>query len=128
MHPDLESPVAHTYLGDIVGAQAMVDGEAETLEGVEVLDDRTLRVTITDSFSYFLSKLTYPTSFVVDRANVETGEDWTDAPNGTGAFKLKVWGEGPASYLGAQRGLVRWRSRIGPCGVPHIRWQPDADV
>ena len=91
LHPDLESPVAHTYLGDIVGAQAMVDGEAETLEGVEVLDDRTLRVTITDPFSYFLSKLTYPTSFVVDRANVETGEDWTDAPNGTGAFKLKVW-------------------------------------
>ena len=91
LHPDLESPVAHTYLGDIVGAQAMVDGEAETLEGVEVVDDRTLRVTITDPFSYFLSKLTYPTSFVVDRANVETGEDWTDAPNGTGAFKLKVW-------------------------------------
>ena len=91
LHPDLESPVAHTYLGDIVGAQAMVDGEAETLEGVEVLDDRTLRVTITDPFSYFLSKLTYPTSFVVDRANVEIGEDWTDAPNGTGAFKLKVW-------------------------------------
>ena len=88
---DLESPVAYTYLGDIVGAQAMVDGEAETLEGVEVLDDRTLRVTITDPFSYFLSKLTYPTSFVVDRANVETGGDWTDAPNGTGAFKLKVW-------------------------------------
>ena len=91
LHPDLESPVAYTYLGDIVGAQAMVDGEAETLEGVEVLDDRTLRVTITDPFSYFLSKLTYPTSFVVDRANVETGGDWTDAPNGTGAFKLKVW-------------------------------------
>ncbi len=91
LHPDLESPVAFTYLGDIAGAQAVVDGDAEGLEGVEVLDDRTLRVTITDSFSYFLAKLTYPTSFVVDRANVETGENWTDAPNGTGAFKLKVW-------------------------------------
>ena len=91
LHPDLASPVAFTYLGDIVGAQAMVDREAETLEGVEALDSRTLRVTIKDSFSYFLAKLTYPTSFVVDRANVETGDDWTDAPNGTGAFKLKVW-------------------------------------
>ena len=91
LHPDLESPVAFTYLGDIVGAQAVLDRDSETLEGVEVLDDRTLRVTIKDSFSYFLAKLTYPTSFVVDRANVETGETWTDAPNGTGAFKLKVW-------------------------------------
>ena len=106
----------------------MVDGEAETLEGVEVLDDRTLRVTITDPFSYFLSKLTYPTSFVVDRANVEIGEDWTDAPNGTGGIQVEGVGEGPASYLGAQRGLVRRRSRIGPCGVPDICWQPDADV
>ena len=91
LHPDTASPVAETYLGDIVGARALAAGEADSLEGVKVLDDHTLQVTITDPFPYFLSKLTYPTSFVVDRANVESGEAWTDAPNGTGAFKLKVW-------------------------------------
>ena len=91
LHPDTESTVAETYLGDIVGAKAFASGEAETLEGVQALDDRTLQVTIDGPFPYFLAKLTYPTSFVVDRANVETGESWTDAPNGTGAFKLKVW-------------------------------------
>ncbi len=91
LHPDTESTVAETYLGDIVGAKALASGEAETLEGVQALDDRTLQVTIDGPFPYFLAKLTYPTSFVVDRANVETGESWTDAPNGTGAFKLKVW-------------------------------------
>ena len=89
--PDTDSPVAETYLGDIVGAKALATGEADSLEGVKVLDDRTLQVTITDPYPFFLSKLTYPTSFVVDRGNVERGEDWTDAPNGTGAFKLKVW-------------------------------------
>ena len=128
LHPDLESPVAHTYLGDIVGAQAMVDGEAETLEGVEVLDDRTLRVTITDPFSYFLSKLTYPTSFVVDRANVEIARGLDGRPQRHRGIQVEGVGEGPASYLGAQRGLARRRSRIGPCGVPDICWQPDADV
>ena len=91
LHPDTESPVAETYLGDIVGAEEFAAGEAPTLPGVQVLDERTLRVEITDAYPYFLSKLTYPTSFVVDRANVASGEDWTDAPNGTGAFKLKVW-------------------------------------
>ena len=91
LDPVTESPVAYTYLGDIVGADAMVDGLAASLEGVEVLDARTLQVTIKDAFPYFLSKLTYPTSFVVDRANVESGEEWTDTPNGTGAFKLKGW-------------------------------------
>ena len=91
LHPDTASPVAETYLGDVVGAKALAAGEADSLEGVKVLDDYTLQATITDPFPYFLSKLTYPTSFVVDRANVESGEDWTDTPNGTGAFKLKVW-------------------------------------
>ena len=91
LHPDTASPVAETYLGDVVGATALAAGEAEGLEGVQALDDRTLQVTIDGPFPYFLAKLTYPTSFVVDRANVETGENWTDDPNGTGAFKLKVW-------------------------------------
>ena len=91
LHPDTDSPVAETYLGDVVGAKALAAGEADSLEGVNVLDDLTLQVTITDPFPYFLSKLTYPTSFVVDRANVESSENWTDTPNGAGAFKLKVW-------------------------------------
>ena len=91
LHPATGSAVASTYLGDIVGADAVMNGEAESLAGVEVLDERTLRVAIEARLSYFLAKLAYPTSFVVDRANVETGDDWTDASNGTGAFKLKTW-------------------------------------
>ena len=73
---------------------------------MEVLDDRTLRVTITDPFPYFLAKLTYPTSFVVDRANVESGEDWTDAPNGTGRIQVEGVAEGPTDGPRAQRRLV----------------------
>ena len=93
LHPETASPVAKTYLGDVAGAAALAAGEAVDLEGVQALDDRTLQVTITGPFPYFLAKLTYPTSFVVDRANVESGENWTDDPIGTGAFKLKVWQE-----------------------------------
>ena len=91
LDPATDSPVAYTYLGDIVGSDGMINGWATSLEGVKALDDRTLQVTIKDAFPYFLSKLTYPTSFVVDRANVENGEEWTDTPNGTGAFKVKAW-------------------------------------
>ena len=87
----LESPVAHTYLGDIVGADEVTEGRAQTLSGVRVTDPRTLEVTLKAHIPYFLGKLTYPTSYVVDQANVETGANWTDSPNGTGAFKLKTW-------------------------------------
>ena len=91
LSPALDSPVAHTYLGDIVGADEITTGHAQSLDGVRVLDPRTLEVTLKAPIPYFLGKLTYPTSYVVDRANVETGANWTDAPNGTGAFKLKTW-------------------------------------
>lgn len=87
----LESPVAHTYLGDIVGADEVTEGRAQTLSGVRVTDPRTLEVTLKAHIPYFLGKLTYPTSYVVNQANVETGANWTDSPNGTGAFKLKTW-------------------------------------
>ena len=89
--PALESSTALTYLGDIVGVKARLGGEADDVAGIEVVDDTTLRVTIDAPKSYFLQKLVYPTAYIVDRTNVESGEGWTDAPNGTGAFKLKVW-------------------------------------
>ncbi len=92
LDPATESSTAKTFLGDIVGASEMLEGLAESASGIEALDERTLRVTIDASRPAFLFKLAYPTAYVVDRANVEEGgADWTDAPNGTGAFKLKVW-------------------------------------
>lgn len=89
---ETESPTAMTYLGDIVGADDLLAGDADSAGGIEAPDARTLRVTIDAPRSYFLYKLAYPTAYVVDRANVERGgEAWTDAPNGTGPFKLKQW-------------------------------------
>jgi oligopeptide transport system substrate-binding protein len=52
------------------------------------VDDYILRITIDAPKSYFLAKLTYPTSSVLDEANVESALDWTEAPNGTGPFRL----------------------------------------
>ena len=40
---------------------------------------------------YFLLKLTFATAFVVDKANVESGEEWYRTPNGTGPYKLVEW-------------------------------------
>jgi oligopeptide transport system substrate-binding protein len=80
---------AQSYLDDIVGVMARTMGEASSISGLEVVDDRTIQITIDAPKPYFLSKLTYPTSFVVDRGSVEkdpTG--WTSYPIGTGPFKM----------------------------------------
>ena len=89
--PDTDSQTALAYLGDIVGVEEVLDGEVEDISGVEVVGDYTLQVTIDEPKSYFLSKLTYPTAFVVDSANAESGRGWWRHPNGTGPFKLRQW-------------------------------------
>jgi oligopeptide transport system substrate-binding protein len=98
-NPDTGSGTAATYLGDIVGAKDMLAGKTREISGVEVIADYTLQVTIDAPKAYFLDKLAYPTAFVVDRANVESGEGWWREPNGTGPFKLKEWKEGQRLIL-----------------------------
>ncbi len=89
--PKTGSLTAATYLGDIVGVKDVLEGKAKEIKGVKVIDDYTLEVTIDAPKAYFLLKLTYPTSFVVNKANVESGTEWWRKPDGTGAFKLKEW-------------------------------------
>jgi oligopeptide transport system substrate-binding protein len=89
--PETNSQTAATYLGDIIGVKDVLAGKATAISGVEVIDDHTLKVTIDAPKVYFLAKLTYPTTFVIDKANVESGKDWWIKPNGTGPFKLTEW-------------------------------------
>lgn len=89
--PDTASDTVLTYLGDIVGVKEMNAGNADHIAGLTAVDDHTLRVTIDAPKPYFLLKLTYPTAFVVDRDNVESGDDWYTRPNGTGPYRLTRW-------------------------------------
>jgi len=89
--PATGSRTAATYLGDIVGVQGVLTGARQDISGIRVIDDYTLEVTIDVPKSYFLSKLTYPTAFIVDRANVGSGGEWWRKPNGTGPFQMGKW-------------------------------------
>jgi oligopeptide transport system substrate-binding protein len=89
--PALASDTVLTYLGDIVGVREMAAGQANHISGLQVMDDLTLQVTIDAPKPYFLLKLTFPTAFVVDKENVENGEGWVRAPNGTGPYRLTEW-------------------------------------
>ncbi len=90
-NPSTGSSTALTYLGDIVGVNDMLSGKAKSISGIKVVDDYTLQITINSPKAYFLSKMTYPTAFVVDRNNVSSGKNWWLTPNGTGPFKLRQY-------------------------------------
>jgi oligopeptide transport system substrate-binding protein len=91
LSPALASDTALTYLGDILGAKEMAAGQADHVSGLRAVDDHTLEVTIDAPKPYFLLKLTYPTAFVLDKKNVESGSEWYRQPNGTGPYKLIEW-------------------------------------
>jgi oligopeptide transport system substrate-binding protein len=89
--PQLKSDTVLTYLGDIVGVREMFAGQADHISGLLAINNLTLQVTIDAPKPYFLLKLTFPTAFVVDKTNVETGEEWVRTPNGTGPYRLSEW-------------------------------------
>ena len=107
--PALASDTVRTYLGDIVGVNEMASGQADHISGLSASDEHTLQVTLDAPKPYFVYKLTYPTTFIVDRENVESGDEWYRKPNATGPYRLREWKSfeymiyeaNPDFYLGA---------------------------
>ena len=102
-NPSTGSPVADEYLGDIIGVQERLKSKAQNIEGIQGIDDYTLKINIDAPKSYFIAKLTYPTAFVLDKNNVESSRQWFLNPNGTGAFKLSKYTPGENLILKANK-------------------------
>ena len=106
LDPCLASPVAY-YLYDLAGAQAFNSGKCPsgaikstaTLIGssIQTPDPLTLRLTLAHRAGYFLSALTFPTSWAVPQVLVERyGAKWTDhltenGPFGGNLYLLAKW-------------------------------------
>jgi ABC-type transport system substrate-binding protein len=98
--PRTRSTVSPLYLGDITGFMDKYTGKATEVSGVKVIDNYTIQIDIDKPISYFLAALAHPTSYVVDKFNVESGEQpWYLKPNGTGPFKLAQWDQGQQIVL-----------------------------
>jgi len=92
--PATASPYAwYVELTGMENAAEIIAGNAEpdTL-GVEAVDERTLRVTLTEPKPYFPAMTSYATLSPVHQATVEEfGDDWTDPENmvSNGAYVLE---------------------------------------
>jgi oligopeptide transport system substrate-binding protein len=87
--PAMKSPTVMSYLDDVVGMKEAHAGTAKGVSGVRVVDDYTLEIKIDKARPYFLGKLTYPVSFVVDKDLAKMGTEITtiDAmKSGTGPY------------------------------------------
>lgn len=85
-----EEPSEISYhLAQIKGYQEMFeDGTATELEGVKVIDDLTLEVTLNDPYADFLYVLSHPALAPVPEA-AEDFDAYTETPIGNGPFMIK---------------------------------------
>ncbi len=69
-----------------------MNGEADDVEGIRVIDDFTLELRLKKPFSPFLGLLTMPAAYVVPLEEVlHQGRDFSSKPVGTGPYKLVEW-------------------------------------
>lgn len=98
--PKTRSTVSPLYLGDISGFWDKYLGKATEVKGIKVVDNYTLEIDLDAPVQYFLASLAHPTSYVVDKFNVESGtQPWYLKPNGTGPYKLVTWDQGQQIVL-----------------------------
>jgi len=73
----------------ILGADAVLNGEADTLEGIRVMDDRHLQITLSEPLAAYLSVLATPSCSVLSEKNV------TEAGAAFGTSAEQTVGSGP---------------------------------
>ncbi|HUF89797.1 MAG TPA: ABC transporter substrate-binding protein [Gemmatimonadota bacterium] len=91
LRPASQSPL--TWVFDFIeGSDAMVEGEAESLSGLEVVDARTVRITLEQPFAPFLLLMAMPAAHIVPREEIEQkGAQFSEAPVGTGPWVFESW-------------------------------------
>lgn len=85
---DFNSATAGTYLSDIVGVREKLAGKADEISGLKVVDESTIEMKIDKPRAYFIAKLTYLVSAVVDKDKVPQSKEITTIAEmvGTGPF------------------------------------------
>ena len=91
LRPESQSPL--TWVFDFIeGSDAMVEGEADSLSGLQVTGPLTVQITLEQPFAPFLLLLAMPAAHIVPREEIEQkGQQFSEAPVGTGPWVFESW-------------------------------------
>jgi oligopeptide transport system substrate-binding protein len=92
LDPNVGAQTAGEPFFQIVGGEALWNGEADELTGAVALDDKTLQVTLTGPSLTFLQDLAVPVMWVVPSEAVVPGSpEWVGDPVGAGPYRFVEW-------------------------------------
>lgn len=114
--PTTPSPTAYDFLGDIVGVVDKLEGNADEVQGVLVIDDHAVEIEIYAPDSSFLARLASEVAFVLDQDQITDDGSWLTSPNGTGPFRLGDYR--PGSLIVLERNPLY---HLGPSHLDSVR-------
>ncbi|OSQ50070.1 ABC transporter substrate-binding protein [Thalassospira alkalitolerans] len=113
VNPKTQSPGAG-FFDTIKGFDTASAGEADGLDGIEVVDDYTVKFTLKQPDAAFLHKMALNFAHIVPKEAVdEWGQDFGKHPVGTGAFMLDEWTLG-------QRLVFKANPQYHIAGIPKL--------
>lgn len=123
-HPD---SCNRDIVDDILGAERLEKGEADQLEGFQVMDGLTFTITLKEPFEAFLACLSMPGASILDEETTKAaGERFGKEPAatvGTGPFILTDWIPGEGLLLKANPDC--WEG-APKCDGLNLRFMTDA--
>lgn len=91
----VDGAVNTEFIDQVKGAEELMNGENDTLEGVEVVDDHTVKITLKEPFAGFLASISSPGVSIYDSEATEAaGDQFGMDPAltvGTGPFMFSSW-------------------------------------
>ena len=125
----VEGGVNTEFIDQIKGADELLAGETDTLEGIEVVDDYTIKVTLKEPFAGFLASISSPGVSIYDSEATEAaGDQFGMDPAvtvGTGPFEFASWSFN--NQLVLTRNEDYWKGASGLPGVV-IKIIPDTET
>lgn len=91
----VEGGINTEFIDQVKGANELLEGTADTLEGLEVVDDYTVKITLKEPYAAFLACISSPGVSIYDSEATEAaGDQFGLDPSvtvGTGPFKFTSW-------------------------------------
>lgn len=117
------------FIMAVKGAGDIMEGNADKLEGLEVVDDYTIKMTLEEPFAPFLANLATPGVSIYNRKFTEAaGDQFGLTPEktcGTGPFKLSKWDLNSETQVDAFDGYWKGRPKLDAVNWKTVK---DADT